>query len=308
MADEMKEDMIETPAQVPAPVVVPEVVEAVAEPDTVPAAEVIAAEDLPAKRKPGRPRKDEGEQKAEAPASEIVAAEEPAVTVEVASAPEAEVPALKVRQARQAKPRTPAKTPAAAVAPVKVAAPRAKAKPAPRKSVASVPPKTTAPIKNRVIPAAAPFSRSAPASRKEHSVMTTTANEFTEKFQSAVKGASDKAKLAFGDAGEFAKGNVEAIVQSGKILATGMQEMGKSYVAESKSAMETMTSELKGLASVKSPTEFFEKQSALLRKQFDAAVAASSKNSEAMLKLANEAFQPISTRVSLAVEKMKQAA
>ena len=49
-------------------------------------------------------------------------------------------------------------------------------------------------------------------------------------------------------------------------------------------------------------------QSALLRKNFDAAVAASSKNSEAMLKLVNEAFQPISTRVSLAVEKIKTAA
>ena len=45
-----------------------------------------------------------------------------------------------------------------------------------------------------------------------------------------------------------------------------------------------------------------------MRAHFDAAVAASSKNSEAMLKLANEAFQPISNRVSLAVEKIKHAA
>jgi hypothetical protein len=57
-----------------------------------------------------------------------------------------------------------------------------------------------------------------------------------------------------------------------------------------------------------SDTEFFEKQNAMMRKQFDAAMAATSKNSEAMLKLASEAFQPISNRVSLAVEKIKQAA
>ena len=59
---------------------------------------------------------------------------------------------------------------------------------------------------------------------------------------------------------------------------------------------------------MKSPTEFLEKQSALLRKHFDAAVATSSKNSEAFLKLASEAFQPISNRGSLAVEKIKHAA
>ena len=169
--------------------------------------------------------------------------------------------------------------------------------------------KVPAPLKTRVTHAAAPA-----ASRKEHPIMT-TANEFSEKFQSAFKDASEKAKTAFeksqaafGDAGEFAKGNVEAVVESSKILAAGLQELTKGYAAEGKSAMETLTAEIKELASAKSPTEFFEKHTALMRKQFDAAVAASSKHSEAVLKLANEAFQPISNRVSLAVEKMKVAA
>ena len=138
--------------------------------------------------------------------------------------------------------------------------------------------------------------------------MVTTPAEFTDKMQTAFKDAQEKAKAAFGDAGTFAKGNVEAIVESGKILATGLQDMTKGYVEETKTSFEAMTADVKELAAVKSPTEFFEKQSALMRKNFDAAVAASSKNSEAMLKLVNEAFQPISTRVSLAVEKIKTAA
>ena len=67
------------------------------------------------------------------------------------------------------------------------------------------------------------------------------------------------------------------------------------------------------LAHAASPTAAFiacaaEKDDSRRLACFDAAVAASSKNSEAMLKLANEAFQPISTRVSLAVEKIKKAA
>ena len=145
--------------------------------------------------------------------------------------------------------------------------------------------------------------------------MTTTATEYTEKFQTAIKEASEKAKAAFeksqasfGEIGEFTKGNVEALVESTKIFAAGFQALSKGYLTESKSAFETLTAEIKDLTGAKTPTELLEKQSTLLRKQFDAAVAASSKNSEAVLKLANEAFQPISNRVSIAVEKVKHVA
>ncbi len=156
--------------------------------------------------------------------------------------------------------------------------------------------------------------KSATAKQKDY-IMNATTTEMTETIQTAMKEAAEKAKAALeksqaalGDMGTFTKGNVEAVVESTKILATGLQEMTKSYAAETKTVVETMQAEIKELAAVKSPAEFFEKQNALLRKQFDAAVAATSKNSEAMLKLASEAFQPISNRVSLAVEKIKQAA
>lgn len=158
-------------------------------------------------------------------------------------------------------------------------------------------------------------AKSATAQQKDFSIMNAATKEMTETMQTAMKEAAEKAKAALeksqaalGDMGAFTKGNVEAVVESTKILATGLQEMTKGYVAETKTVVETMQAEIKELASVKSPAEFFEKQNAMLRKQFDAAVAATSKNSEAMLKLASEAFQPISNRVSLAVEKIKQAA
>lgn len=192
-----------------------------------------------------------------------------------------------------------------------------------RKSVVTTPAKVTpgkvaakataAVIKTRKTPIAA--SKSAAPKQKDIFVMNASTTEMTETMQTAMKDAAEKAKAALaksqaalGDMSSFTKGNMEAVVESSKILATGLQEMSKSYVAESKSVVETMTAEIKDLASVKSPTEFFEKQSAMMRKQFDAAMAVSSKNSEAMLKLASEAFQPISNRVSIAVEKMKQAA
>jgi len=209
-------------------------------------------------------------------------------------------------------------TPAPAIAEPVIDAPVIPA-PTEKKIVAKKPvvaktkaPKTTKPVKPA---AAAPVTRTATASSKEARIMTTPATEYTEKFQTAIKEASEKAKAAFeksqasfGEIGEFTKGNVEALVESTKIFATGFQALSKGYLTESKSAFETLTAEIKELTAAKTPTELLEKQSTLLRKQFDAAVAASSKNSEAVLKLANEAFQPISTRVTLAVEKVKKAA
>ncbi len=142
-----------------------------------------------------------------------------------------------------------------------------------------------------------------------------TTPELTATFQAAIKDATAKTKAAFeknqaslGEMGAFTKANVEALVEASKIFTTGLQALSTGYLAESKSAFETLTAEVKELATVKSPSELLEKQTVLMRKQFDAAVAAGSKNSEAVLKLANEAFQPISTRVSLAVEKIKHAA
>ena len=202
-----------------------------------------------------------------------------------------------------------------AIAPAKAPLPKRavhKARPTPP---AAKPVVTASKAPQPVKSAAAPLPRTATASRKEYRIMTATTTEYTEKFQTAIKDASEKAKAAFeksqasfGEIGAFTKGNVEALVESSKILASGLQELTKGYAAESKSAFEALTAEFKSLAAVKSPSELLEKQSTLLRKQFDAAVAASSKNSEAVLKLVNEAFQPISTRVSLAVEKVKKAA
>ena len=49
-------------------------------------------------------------------------------------------------------------------------------------------------------------------------------------------------------------------------------------------------------------------QAEILRRNFDAAVASGSKHSEKVVKIAGEAFAPIQNRVSIAVEKVKQAA
>ena len=256
--------------------------------------------------------------KAEAP----LVAEAPAVAKSVAPPVAKAAPApAKLAVKRVAKPvaakiKPVVKVKAAAKTAAKLTAPKVavalKAKPG-RKPGATIAPKVMGPVSKPV-----PTTTTLITKLKDSTMATTvkkTTEDFSSKIQGAMKDAQDRAKTAFeksqaamGDANEFSKGNLEALVETGKVLASGMQTMGKSYVEEVKSAFTTMQSDAKELTSVKSPKEFVELQSKLMRKYFDGVVAYNSKNAEAALKLANEAFQPISSRVSLAVEKVRKAA
>lgn len=191
-----------------------------------------------------------------------------------------------------------------AAKPAKAAAKRKAAKPAAKKTVKAA--------------AFNPAAKTTPISQIKDSIMAKTQNvaeDFTAKAKEAFTEAQDRAKVAyekgtalFAEAGEFSKGNVEALVESGKVLAAGLQTLGKDYVAEAKTALETVQADVKELAAVKSPADFFKLQGEILRRNFDAAVASGSKHSEMMVKLANDSFAPISTRVAKAIEKVKQAA
>lgn len=268
---------------------------------------------------------DEPKPSAAAPAAEAAAPGKPAIPAppvagapmpaaapaRAASAPEPATqpaPATKRVQTRAAKVAKQAKVTKSVPSKSAVATSRASG------STARVPEKVPPVAK---VPAAAkasvPETTPIPAKPKEISMQTTT--DYSENFKKVVSEAQEKAasvfeksSTMFGEYTEFAKGNVEAIVESGKILGSGLQEMGSTLLNEGKSAVETMTSDVKALSAVKSPTDFFKLQGEIARRNFDSAVALSSKNSEAMLKLVSEVVAPISGRVSLAVEKVKQTA
>ncbi|MFA7603676.1 MAG: phasin family protein [Novosphingobium sp.] len=216
---------------------------------------------------------------------------------------------------------------AEAVAPI-ARAPKPAAKPAPAKSAPAKPtpakPRTASTRKPRATPKATRAAGTAPKTARAGAAAPRTSfiaqpketfMDMTASITDAVNGAQEKAKEAFtktsalaNEYGEFAKGNVEAFVESGKILASGLQELGNKFIADGKSAFETATADVKALSGVKSPTDFFKLQTELLRRNFDTAIAYGSKNSEAVFKLTNEVIAPISGRVSLAVEKVRKAA
>ena len=219
---------------------------------------------------------------------------------------------------------TPARVPPAAKAtapkrkPARKPAARKTSKPAAQKPVVKVRRIVSKP-RRASGPKAKPASVNTPVltipELKEKIMATAKTTDFTQPFTDAASEVQSKAKAAYdkgaelaAEATEFTKGNVEALVESGKVYAAGVQGFGKSYVEEAKSAYETLTGDLKELAAVKSPAELFQLQAKLARRNFDALVAYSSKNTDAALKLANEAFAPISGRISLAAEKISKAA
>jgi len=149
---------------------------------------------------------------------------------------------------------------------------------------------------------------------KESKVMDTIetnvakAQAFFADFNDRAKGAVEKSTALIAEANEFAKGNVEAIVESSKIAAKGLESFGQDAAEYSRKSFESATAAMKTLATVKSPTDFFKLQSDYFRTSFDSYVAEASKNTEALIKLAGEAAQPLSNRVAVAAEKAKLAA
>ncbi|TRD11785.1 phasin family protein [Erythrobacter insulae] len=254
------------------------------------------------------------------------AAAKTASAAKVADAVQADAPkpAPKVAAVKEAvkapAKRTPAKKPAAKKAPVKKAVvAKTPAKPAAKKTPAKKPAAKKAPASKAKIAAkkAAPKTTTTnPVTKLKETIMATAEkNDFTATAKEMAATAQERLKAAYGNAGEFAgefgefnKANVEAVVESGKILFSGAQELAKDNVETGKSVVEIVTADAKKMVAVKSPTELFQLQGELVRRNFDAVVGYGSKRTEAWVKLYNDAFAPISNRVSVAAEKISKAA
>jgi len=142
----------------------------------------------------------------------------------------------------------------------------------------------------------------------EKTTITTQAKELAADMQTRAKTAYSKAGEFAGEAGEFNKANIDAVVESGKILLNGAQELVRADVVTGKTVVDVVTEDAKKVAAIKSPTELVQLQGELARRNFDAVVSFGSQRTEALVKLYNDAFAPISNRVSVATEKFSKAA
>ena len=107
---------------------------------------------------------------------------------------------------------------------------------------------------------------------------------------------------------ELSKGNVEALVASTKVAAKGVEKIGQEVAEYSRKSFEEASAAIRGFAQVKSPTDLFRLQGDFARTQFDAMIAESSRMSETMIKLAGDMFEPLTSRYSVAAERVKSVA
>ncbi len=251
-------------------------------------------------------------EKAFAEAAEKKTSEVAAKLVDAAKSASAPVePAPKAAATSATKPVAKAAAPKQA-ATKKVVTRKAAKKPAAKKP-AVVKASAKKPIKRAT---AKTVSRSTPITQLKDKIMATAkTTDFTKTAKDAAAEMQTRAKAAFGKTTEmtadmtaFHKGNFDAIVESGKVLAATMQDLGRTAVEDAKAAAETVTADVKKMAAVKSPTELFQLQGEIARRNLDTLVARTSKNAEVMMKLANDMFAPISSRASVAMERLNKAA
>ncbi len=134
--------------------------------------------------------------------------------------------------------------------------------------------------------------------------MQSAFSDMSQKTKSAV----EKSGKAFEEMGDIAKGNLEAMVESSKIAAKGVESMGQDAAEFGRTSFEKTSATMKSFAAIKSPVEFFQLQSEMMSQFMDSMASQSAKNSEKMLKLVGEISQPISNRVSVVTDKMKSLA
>jgi hypothetical protein len=141
------------------------------------------------------------------------------------------------------------------------------------------------------------------------------AEETKAKMETAYADMNEKAKAhvekstkAIEEMSDIAKGNVEAMVEAGKIAAKAMETLGQEAVDYSRKSFEKATASIKSFSTVKTPTEFFQLQSQLLSSSFDEFTKEAAKHGEAMLKIAGEVAQPLTARVTVVTDKVKSMA
>ncbi|HTR16561.1 MAG TPA: TIGR01841 family phasin [Acetobacteraceae bacterium] len=123
-----------------------------------------------------------------------------------------------------------------------------------------------------------------------------------ERAQAQVKEGVEKVTKVAEQLVSFSQGNLEAVVKSGQIWATGLQDLSKQVATQAQGSLDEGLSVIRALAGVKSLKEAIDLQTSFTRTAFEKALAESGRLTESSLKLAEQASAPLTARVSAAVE------
>lgn len=119
-----------------------------------------------------------------------------------------------------------------------------------------------------------------------------------------IEKASQTAYKSYEEMTKLQKDNWDAIVASSQIWAKGAEVVGKAWMTLAQDTLENAATTAKALVGVKSLREAVDLQTDFAKGNFDKLVAEGTKMSETVVKVANDAMEPITARVNVTVEKM----
>lgn len=122
-------------------------------------------------------------------------------------------------------------------------------------------------------------------------------------METAQKTAADMLKAAE-EATEFGRGNVEAFTKSAQLYFTGVQDLSRHLVTTFQAYSDQAIEGAKALSAAKSLKDVADVQASLARTAMEKSLADMTKFQEAAMKVAEVSMEPISVRITLAMEKM----
>ena len=123
-----------------------------------------------------------------------------------------------------------------------------------------------------------------------------------EQSSAQMKDQLGKAMKTAEELASFNKKTAEAIVTSGQIWSSGMQDLSRQLAATAQSQLEHTLATFKSMSGLHSVREIMELQAGFARAAVEAAMTQTGRFTDAGFKLAEEAMAPLTARVGAAVE------
>lgn len=150
-------------------------------------------------------------------------------------------------------------------------------------------------------------TRAKPAEKTEAALndMTAKVETIVADTQKNVTEQFEKFSKSFESLTAMSQENMDAFAKSSEIAAKAAEGIGSEISAFTKKSFEDSVAAAQDLASAKTMTELFEKQTAFAQSAFEGWVGQASKMNEIFVAAAKDVTAPLGERMTAATEKMK---
>jgi len=146
------------------------------------------------------------------------------------------------------------------------------------------------------------------ASQEAYESLVKSSTQQYEKAFSTAKNRMDQAVKQYNEFTMFAKDNVDAVIAASNAYAKGLEVLTSELMNFSKNSLEESVAATKALFGAKTLQEMIELQTSITSTAFDKVISQTTRVGEVATKVAQEAFEPLNSRMNHAVEKWAKLA